>query len=70
MPRTGCAASICHPAILGYAGKWIERTESVNLTELFDKMSTPELEEYARSGKLPAWFPVATVATGNDSPRE
>ena len=40
------------------AGKWIERNETVNLTELFDKMSTPELEEYTQWGKLPAWFPV------------
>ena len=50
------------------AGKWIERSESVNLNELFDKMSTPELEDYARSGKLPDWFPVSPVplATGQD----
>jgi hypothetical protein len=50
------------------AGKWIERSESVNLTELFDKMSTQELEHYAQSGQLPQWFPVAPVATRNDSP--
>lgn len=51
------------------AGKWIERSESVNLNELFERMSTPELEEYARSGKLPDWFPVSPVpiATGQDS---
>lgn len=36
--------------------------------ELFDKMSTPELEDYARSGKLPGWFPVTPipVATPGD----
>jgi hypothetical protein len=52
------------------AGKWIERSESVNLTELFDKMSTQELEDYAQSGKLPDWFPVspAPLATGKDGP--
>jgi hypothetical protein len=52
------------------AGKWIERSESVNLTELFDKMSTQELEDYAQSGKLPDWFPVAPVpvATREDGP--
>ena len=50
------------------AGKWIERSENVNLTELFDKMSTQELEQYAQSGKLPNWFPVspAPLATGQD----
>jgi len=50
------------------AGQWIDRREQVNLNELFDRMSTRELEEYARDGTLPAWFPVATVsATGEDS---
>jgi hypothetical protein len=47
-------------------GQWIERSEHVNLNELFDRMSKDELEAYARDGKLPAWFtetvgsPVAT----------
>ena len=49
------------------AGKWIERNETLNLSELFDRMSSPELEQYAQSGKLPAWFPVAPVATSGDS---
>jgi len=45
------------------AGKWIERNETVNLTELFDRMSTTELEEYAQSGKMPNWFPNGPVVT-------
>ncbi len=50
------------------AGQWIDRGEQVNLNELFDRMSTRELEEYARDGTLPPWFPVAAViATGEDS---
>src|SRR5215510_1958366 len=52
------------------SGKWIERSESVNLTELFEKMSTPELEAYAQSGKLPDWFPVVPTATNSDSDGE
>jgi hypothetical protein len=48
------------------AGKWIERSENVNLTELFDKMSTQELEHYAQSGKLPNWFPVSPVPVATD----
>jgi hypothetical protein len=39
------------------AGNWIERTEHVNLNDLFDRMTSKELEAYARDGKLPAWFP-------------
>src|SRR5262245_34277050 len=55
------------------ARKWIERRETVNLSELFERMSTTELEEYARSGMLPEWFPVSPIplAThGNGSTEE
>jgi hypothetical protein len=52
------------------AGKWIERSEAVNLTELFDKMNAQELEEYAKSGRLPDWFPVESVATAIDGDGE
>ena len=42
------------------AGQWIERTEQVSLNDLFDRMSTQELEEYAQKGTLPKWFEAAT----------
>ena len=51
------------------AGQWIDRTEQVSLNDLFDRMSTAELEDYARNGTLPGWFEAATVgATDGDSP--
>ena len=51
------------------AGQWIDRTEQVSLNDLFDRMSTAELEEYAKGGTLPKWFEAATVgATEGDSP--
>jgi hypothetical protein len=48
-------------AIQAYAkinaqGQWVDRTEYVNLNELFEKMTKQELETYAQSGKLPGWF--------------
>jgi hypothetical protein len=47
------------------AGQWIDRTEQVSLNDLFDRMSTEELEDYARQGTLPKWFEAATMtATG------
>ena len=50
------------------AGQWIERTEQVSMNELFDRMSTEELEQYAQSGTLPKWFEAVTqTATGSDS---
>jgi hypothetical protein len=39
-------------------GQWIDRSETVNLNELFDRMTRDELETYARDGTLPKWFPV------------
>ena len=48
------------------AGQWIDRTEQVNLNELIERMSTEELETYAREGALPEWFTNIVDAT----PRE
>ena len=54
-------------AKINAAGEWIERRETVTMSELFDKMTTQELEEYAQSGTLPRWFKAAVGATPNDS---
>ena len=48
-------------AIQAYAkinsqGHWIERSEHLNLNDLFERMSQEELERYARDGGLPGWF--------------
>ena len=48
------------------AGQWIDRSEHVNLNELFERMTTHEMEDYARDGTLPAWFKVAVGATTGD----
>jgi hypothetical protein len=51
------------------AGQWIDRTEQVSLNDLFDRMSTEELEDYAQHRTLLKWFEAATLsATGGDSP--
>lgn len=47
-------------------GRWVERSESVNLNDLFDRMTTQELETYAASGELPGWFPAAPVKKESD----
>ncbi len=38
-------------------GQLVSRTETVDLTRLFEKMSPAELDAYAREGSLPKWFP-------------
>jgi len=45
------------------AGQWIDRSEHVNLNDLFERMTTEEMEDYARDGTLPAWFKAAVGAT-------
>jgi hypothetical protein len=61
-------AAIQAYAKINAAGQWIDRTEQVNLNDLFDRMSVAELESYARDGILPGWFKTATSgATRDDS---
>jgi hypothetical protein len=50
-------------AKINAAGQWVDRSEHVNLNELFDRMTAEELEAYARDGVLPAWFSQTVTAT-------
>jgi hypothetical protein len=52
---------------INVAGQWIDRTEQVSLNDLFDRMSTPELEDYAQNGTLPTWFEAATRTIHNNA---
>jgi hypothetical protein len=61
------AASVV-AAIQAYAkinaqGQWIDRSEHVNLNELFEEMTREELDTYAKDGTLPAWFTQTVGAT-------
>jgi hypothetical protein len=38
-------------------GQRVERTETVDLNKLFERMTPAELDAYARDGTLPKWFP-------------
>jgi len=50
-------------AKINAAGQWVDRSEHVNLNELFDRMTVEELETYARQGVLPEWFSQNVGAT-------
>lgn len=68
-------ASAVVAAIQAYAkinaqGQWVERSERLNLNELFDRMTRSELETYAREGKLPGWFEDFVGATGLEATKE
>src|SRR5271167_902328 len=47
-------------------GHWVDRSEHVNLNELFERMTREEMETYAKEGTLPAWFEEAVGATDSD----
>ena len=57
-------------ARINAAGQWVERSERIDLNQLFDRMSAVELDEYAREGKLPEWFSRTVDATSDRSPKE
>jgi Zn-dependent peptidase ImmA (M78 family) len=48
-------------------GEWVERTETVNLNALFERMSQAELEAYAKDAVLPSWFTETLGATASNS---
>jgi hypothetical protein len=63
-------AAIQAYAKINAAGEWVDRSETVSLNQLFDRMSTDEMEAYAQSGVLPGWFRStvgATAGNGRDS---
>ncbi len=49
------------------AGQWVDRSEHVNLNELFDRMTREELEAYVKDGTVPDWFENTVGATDTDS---
>lgn len=53
-------------ARINSSGHLVERRETVNLNELFEKMSREELLAYAESGTLPSWCTSVVGATGDD----
>lgn len=61
-------AAIAAYTKINAAGEWIDRTETVSLNDLFNRMSASELENYAQTGVLPHWFRSAVGATAADAP--
>jgi hypothetical protein len=64
---TAVVSAVSAYARINARGEWVERTESVNLNELFNRMSTAELEAYAKDAVLPSWFEATVGATTGDS---
>jgi hypothetical protein len=59
--RARVSAAVAVQAIVALSkinsrGQWIDRSETVNLNELFNRMSRDEMLHYAETGLLPSWF--------------
>src|SRR5712692_131841 len=63
---TAVVQAVATYARINAEGRLVERSERVNLNELFERMSHKELEAYAREGKLPSWFTQTVGATPPD----
>jgi hypothetical protein len=64
---TAVVSAVSAYARINAPGQWVERSERVDLNQLFDRMTLAELEQYAREGTLPEWFTGATqgATSGN-----
>ena|SRR5437667_7758533 len=64
---TAVVSAVGAYARINAAGQWVERSERIDLNQLFDRMTTTELEDYARQGELPDWFVnITESATGGN----
>ena len=52
------------------SGQWVDRNEHIDVNALFERMTQQELEAYAQSGILPAWFTGAVGATTDNGEKE
>jgi hypothetical protein len=57
-------------AKINAAGQWVDRSEHVNLNDLFERMTLDEKERYARDGTLPSWFEQVFGATSGNGQGE
>jgi hypothetical protein len=64
---TAVVSAVAAYAKINANGQWVERSEHINLNELFERMTRDEMVAYAEDGTLPAWFALTVGATGSDS---
>jgi hypothetical protein len=57
-------------ARLNARGELIERRQTVNVDELYGRMSPAELDVYCKTGDVPKWFREALAGTGIESKAE
>jgi hypothetical protein len=53
-------------ARINAVGEWIDRSETVSMNDLFERMTSQELEEYVQTGQTPGWFQSALGANADE----
>src|SRR6266576_1916327 len=54
---------------LNGSGQWIDRRETIDLNDMFARMTEEEMRRYASKGELPTWFTSVVGATETNSQR-
>ena len=62
-------AAIQAYAKINNSGQWVEQVQGTNMNELFERMTTEELDVYARDGSLPERFANILGATVGKAPK-
>jgi hypothetical protein len=60
-------AAVAAYSKLNANGQWIDRRETVDMADLFSRMTKDEMNRYASKGELPLWFTSVVGAIGADS---
>ena len=63
-------AAVSTYAKLNAHGQWIDRRETIDLNDMFARMTSDEMDRYATKGELPEWFTSVVGATAKDSQRD
>lgn len=60
-------AAVATYSKLNANGQWIDRRQTIDLNELFARMTEQEMRQYASAGELPEWFGSVVATTAGDS---
>jgi hypothetical protein len=64
---TAVVSAVATYSKLNANGQWIDRRETIDLNDMFARMTNDEMDRYATKGELPEWFTSVVGATAADS---
>ena len=67
MNATAVVSAVAAYSKINTNGQWIDRRETIDMNDMFARMTNDEMDRYAKKGELPEWFTSIVGATGSDS---